>query len=170
MRTASRFDWYCGSNNTVGPWFSACLVEVKVYTYEGNTRQTMPTILSQLPECLGEFLGGLVRRLWVPSLLWSFCVEFSCSPFVCVASLQLRQLTPTVQKHPPLDHLSQLSNYKNGQLLYLRASLKCQHNLCKDNVRELLKGTSSAKLKNFLSIIVHYAARVHRSLEESGYK
>lgn len=139
---------------TVGATTQSDLGSVHVWSRSRSTLtkatrvKTMPTILSQLPESLGEFLGGLARRLWVPSLLWSFCVEFSCSPFVCVASLQLRQLTPTVQKHTPLDHLSQLSNYKNVQLLYLCASLKCQHSLCKYNVRELFKGTSSAKLKN----------------------
>lgn len=116
---------------------------------QGNTRQTIPTILSQLPESLGEFLGGLARRLWVPSLLWSFCVEFSCSPFVCVASLQLRRLTPTVQKHTPLDHLSQLSNYKNGQLLYLCASLKGQHNMCKYNVRGIIQRNFFSRTKKF---------------------
>jgi len=36
---------------------------------------------------------------WFESRMGPFCVEFACSPRVCVGSLQVLQLPPTVQKH-----------------------------------------------------------------------
>ena len=33
------------------------------------------------------------------SQLGLFCVEFACSPRVCVGSLWVLRLTPTIQKH-----------------------------------------------------------------------
>lgn len=35
----------------------------------------------------------------LPEFNATICVEFACSPYACVCSLQVLQLTPTVQRH-----------------------------------------------------------------------
>ncbi len=48
--------------------------------------------LALLPHCK-KALGS------IPAGAGSLCVEFACSPHVCVGSLRVPQLPPTVQRH-----------------------------------------------------------------------
>ena len=61
--------------------------------------ESCKNMLHLAPQVKGMVGGDLNSQVRLPEPAGPLCVEFACSPRVCVGSLRVLRLSPTVQRH-----------------------------------------------------------------------